>query len=68
MNGLDIKISRLEIRAEQLLIHLSSIDRKSNEAAVVRETVIQMLNLRNRYMRRRDRIQNGLPHDVLTIA
>jgi hypothetical protein len=45
------KIMQIEVRAEQLLIHLGSMDKNTAEAASVRGTVLQMLSLRRRYKR-----------------
>ena len=51
MVDLPAKIMQIEVRAEQLLIHLGSMDKNTAEAASVRGTVLQMLSLRRRYKR-----------------
>jgi hypothetical protein len=56
MYELDNKISRLEIRAEQLVIHLRSMKRNTTEAQDVRHVLLTMLERLRHYKERRERL------------
>jgi nitrogen-specific signal transduction histidine kinase len=60
MLELDNKIARIELRAEQLVIHLGSMQRNSAEAAAVRGTILQMRQQLRRYKARRQRLARSI--------
>lgn len=53
MYALDNEISRLEIRAEQLVIHLRSMRRNTTEAQHIRGVLLTMLERLKRYKEQR---------------
>lgn len=55
MYELDNKIARLEIRAEQLVIHLRSMKRNTKEAQHVRGVLLTMLERLTHYKEQRER-------------
>ena len=66
MLDLNNQISRLEIRSEQLLIHLHSMDKTSGEAKRVRDDLLRMLRELARLKARRQQHQETLDESSLT--
>ena len=55
MWDLSSEILRLEIRAEQVIIHLRSMERRTGEAAEARNELMKMLGELRRLKEQRDR-------------
>ena len=63
MYALNNKIARLEIRAEQVLLHLQLLDRRSSEAEEARRLLFAMLIRLLRYKEQRERMEDELALD-----
>jgi hypothetical protein len=61
MYELDNKIARLQIRAEQLVIHLRSMKRNTTEAQDVRHALLAMLERLRHYKEQRTGASAGRP-------
>jgi len=59
MYALNRKIARLEMRAEQLVIHLRSMKRHTRKAEEVRRIVLVMLERLQRYKEQRERLEES---------
>jgi hypothetical protein len=64
MMDLNDKIARLEIRVEQVLIHLRMLVRGSAEAEPVRSELFKMLTLLRRYKQRREHLEELLGLEI----
>jgi hypothetical protein len=56
MYALNNKIARLEIRAEQLVIHLRSMRRNTTEAQHIRGVLLTMLERLKQFKKQRERL------------
>jgi hypothetical protein len=59
MRELHNKIARLEIRAEQVLIHIRALPRRSHEATSARRELLDMLQLLRTYKEQRERLEDS---------
>jgi hypothetical protein len=60
MFELNSEIARLEMRCEQLVIHLRTTDRHTADAQVRRADLYAMLKELERLKRKRERLESGL--------
>jgi hypothetical protein len=60
MFQLNTEIARLEMRCEQLIIHLRTIDRQADDVEVRRADLYAMLKEMERLKRKRERLESAL--------